>query len=166
VSRAWEFEAPSHFTAGAIGPPGQRVFYLQAAQGRDLVTVKVEKEQVRALGEYLATLLSRLPRVDEERPLDTALADPVDPAWAVGSIAVGYDPGADRITVELTELTEQESGDEAATGRVHVTRAQAAGFVEQARDLVRAGRPLCPVCSEPMDPGGHRCPRSNGHALR
>jgi hypothetical protein len=30
VSASFEFDGPDHFTAGAMGPPGQRVFYLQA----------------------------------------------------------------------------------------------------------------------------------------
>jgi Protein of unknown function (DUF3090) len=38
-------------------------------------------------------------------------------------------------------------------------------FVERARALQRAGRPTCPMCGEPKDPGGHVCPRSNGHVV-
>ena len=47
VSASFELDAPDHFTAGAVGPPGQRVFYLQAREGGTLVTLKCEKEQVR-----------------------------------------------------------------------------------------------------------------------
>ena len=49
MSASFEFGAPDHFTAGAIGPPGQRVFYLQSREKGTLVTLKSEKEQVRAL---------------------------------------------------------------------------------------------------------------------
>src|SRR4029450_5788049 len=38
-------------TADAVGEPGQRTFYLQAASGADQVTLLVEKEQVRRVGE-------------------------------------------------------------------------------------------------------------------
>ena len=31
-----------HFTAGAVGPPGQRVFYLQAGAAGELVTLRCE----------------------------------------------------------------------------------------------------------------------------
>jgi hypothetical protein len=35
--------------------------------------------------------------------------------------------------------------------------------VKRGWDLVRAGRPACPLCGNPMDPEGHSCPRTNGH---
>ena len=31
---SFEVDSPDHFTAGAVGPPGQRVFYLQSRDGR------------------------------------------------------------------------------------------------------------------------------------
>jgi len=49
VSESYRLDAPDHFTVGTVGPPGQRVFYLQAREARRIVTLKVEKEQVRAL---------------------------------------------------------------------------------------------------------------------
>jgi hypothetical protein len=30
---------------------------------------------------------------------------------------------------------------------------------------MKGSRPNCPVCSGPMDPTGHVCPRSNGHIV-
>jgi uncharacterized repeat protein (TIGR03847 family) len=165
VSRSFDFEAPDHVTTGAVGPPGQRTFYLQAREARRLVSLKVEKEQVRALAEYLGGLLARLPGAGQA-PGDLALLEPVEPAWAVGSIGVGYDQARDRIVVEAAELIEDESGEEPATARFVITRAQAAGFVERAQELMRGGRPTCPLCSQPMDPAGHMCPRKNGHAAR
>lgn len=59
---SFEIDAPDHFTAGAVGPPGQRVFYLQSREAGRVLTLKVEKEHVRALAEYLAGLLARLKR--------------------------------------------------------------------------------------------------------
>ena len=50
MSRSFELAAPDHFTAGAVGRPGERVFYLQAREAHRLVTLKCEKEHVRALG--------------------------------------------------------------------------------------------------------------------
>ena len=60
MSDSFDFSTPDLFTAGAIGPPGQRVFYLQTREEETLVTLKCEKEQVRVLGEYLGRLLERL----------------------------------------------------------------------------------------------------------
>ncbi|MGH7355951.1 MAG: DUF3090 family protein, partial [Candidatus Rokuibacteriota bacterium] len=60
MSESFELDAPDHFTAGAVGNPGERVFYLQGRQGRRLVTLKCEKGHVSALAEYLAGLLVKL----------------------------------------------------------------------------------------------------------
>jgi uncharacterized repeat protein (TIGR03847 family) len=162
MSASFDLESPDHFTAGAVGAPGQRVFYLQARQGRTVVTLKSEKEQVRALGEYLAELLERVPQAGESSPRDVALLEPIDPAWAVGTIGVGYDEPDGRVVVVLTGVVEEE-GEEAPSARFAVTAAQAAAFVERARSLMRAGRPICPMCATAIDPTGHVCPRSNGH---
>lgn len=163
MSASFELDAPDHFTAGAVGPVGERVFYLQGREGRTLVTLKVEKEQVRALAEYLASLLAKRPPRGEKAPGDLPLIEPVAAEWPVASLGVGYDEPRDRIVIVANELKEEESEDEAATARFAVTRAQAAAFVERARALMKAGRRICPMCSSPIDPGGHVCPRANGH---
>jgi len=164
MNPSFELETPDHFTAGAVGPPGERVFYIQSREGDRLVTLKAEKEQVGALGEYLGGLLVRLGGAGAPVVGDAALLEPITPAWAIGAIAVGYDGARDRIIVEARELVEEEkeSAPETATARLHLTRSQAAAFVERARALMKAGRPACSVCSQPIDPAGHLCPRRNG----
>jgi uncharacterized repeat protein (TIGR03847 family) len=164
MSASFEFVAPDHFTAGAVGPPGQRVFYLQSREKGTLVTLKSEKEQVRALAQYLAGLLDKLPAVGTATLKAPALLEPLDAAWIVASIAVGYDEARDRILVVANELLEDEEGD-AASARLLITRAQAAAFVKQAEVLMKAGREICHWCNQPKDPGGHVCARSNGHVV-
>lgn len=181
MSDSFELTAPDYFTTGTVGPPGQRVFYLQAREARAVVTLKVEKEQIAALAEYVAGLLAKLPPAGTASG-DLPLLDPIEPAWAVGSLGLGYDEANDRLVVEATEAVaagedddeegpgeeeEAETGEsaDAAVARFVITRAQAAAFVERTRTLVRAGRPICPMCSQPKDPG-HVCPRSNGHVVK
>lgn len=163
MNDSFELDTPDHFTAGAVGPAGERVFYLQARQRRQLVTLKCEKEQVRALGEYLSKLLGRVGQAPGDRPGDVALLEPVAPAWAIGSLGVGYDEPRERIVVVASEAVEEDSSEEPATARFHVDRDQAAAFVQRARELMEAGRPACPLCSLPVNPDGHVCPRTNGH---
>jgi uncharacterized repeat protein (TIGR03847 family) len=178
VSQSFELGAPDLFTAGAVGPPGQRVFFLQAREGGRVVTLKVEKEHVRALGEYLAGALAKLGRPGDAASAaapatETALVEPIVPAWTVRTIGVGYDETARRFVVVVQERVEDPDApetpeadrteDEAATARFEITRAQAAGFVRRAEALMRAGRPPCPVCGQPKNPAGHICPRQNGH---
>lgn len=169
MSRSFDLEAPDRFTAGAVGPPGQRLFYLQGRQGRRVVTLKCEKEHVGALAEHLAGMLAKLPSgAGGQSPDDLALVEPVAAVWAVGSLGVGYDEAHDRLVIVAGELVDEdkEPHAEPASARFAITRAQAAAFVQRARGLVRAGRPICPLCSGPMDASGHVCPRSNGHVVR
>ena len=166
---SFEIDSPDHFTAGAVGPPGQRVFYLQSRDAGRLVTFKVEKEHVRALAEYMGGLLARVKAAPGGAGGETELLEPVEAIWDVGSLAVGYDEERDRVVVEASELQEEveeeqeESTLQPAMARFRITRAQAAAFVERANELMKGGRPNCPICSRPMDPEGHVCPRANGH---
>jgi uncharacterized repeat protein (TIGR03847 family) len=41
---------------------------------------------------------------------------------------------------------------------------EALRFASGALEVVRAGRPPCPLCGAPLDPTGHFCPRRNGHS--
>jgi uncharacterized repeat protein (TIGR03847 family) len=76
-----------------------------------VVTLKLEKEQIRALAEYLAKLLNDLPK-PEALPRDMALLEPVNEAWVVGSLGVAYDEAADRILIVAEELSEEAEDDE------------------------------------------------------
>lgn len=163
MSDSFDFPTLDHFTTGTIGPVGQRVFYLQGRQAAKLVTLRLEKEHVRALAEYLAILLAKLPADSGDVPRDLALLEPVAEAWTVGSLAVGYEEASDRVLVVATEQLEEDAEVEAATARFQITRGQASAFVERSRELIEAGRPLCRICGRAIDPGGHICPRSNGH---
>ena len=164
MSESIELPAPEHFTCGTVGAPGERVFYIQARQGRRLVTLKSEKEQVRALGEYLAELLDKLPAGTGVKLPEAALVGPIDPAWPIASIGLGYDHDTRRIVIVATAVVDDE-GDEAPTAKFAVTREQAAAFVARAQSLMKGRRAICPMCSQPKDPGGHVCPRSNGHVV-
>jgi uncharacterized repeat protein (TIGR03847 family) len=164
LSESFDLPDPDRFTAGTVGEPGHRVFYLQAGSATATVTLLLEKTQVGALAEYLADMLADLPTApDHERPgpEDMALREPVDHAWVVGSIGVAYDEDDDRVMLVAEELGEEDADN--ATARLRLTRGQAAAFVDHARELVAAGRPPCPFCGRPLDPEGHVCPRSNGH---
>ena len=50
--------------------------------------------------------------------------------------------------------------------RVRLTSTIATAFCTRAVAVVSAGRPPCPLCSEPLDQLGHICPRANGYLRR
>jgi uncharacterized repeat protein (TIGR03847 family) len=164
-----EFDLPSvdRFTAGTIGEPGARVFYLQAVAGATVVSLQCEKQQVGALGQYLAELLHDLPSpTEDEVPRDMSLVSPVEPEWIVGQLGVVFDESQDRMIVRADELALDEDADDDVTlgmARFALTRGQVQAFVVQATLLLSSGRPTCPLCARPIDPEGHMCIKTNGH---
>jgi uncharacterized repeat protein (TIGR03847 family) len=187
VSRSFELPDVEWVTVGTVGPPGQRTFYLQARQDDQMITLKLEKQQVAAIAQFLGEILSDLP-VPDPLPDDEllALSEPVLAEWVVGGLQLAYDSTADRIIMLAEEIgedteaevenpgTEQIGGEEIraepggdaeerGVGRLSLTRTQAATIVRRGWDLVNAGRPTCGLCGHPIDPEGHSCPRTNGH---
>ena len=161
MSESFDLGDVDAITVGTVGEPGRRVFYLQAVSGTQVVSLKLEKQQVAALVTYLATLLSDLPSPGP-LPTDLDLVGPVLPEWAVGALGVSYDEATDRVLVQAEELMEEET-DDAARARFLTTRAQVAALAARGAEVVSAGRPPCPLCGQPLDPEGHVCVRLNGH---
>jgi uncharacterized repeat protein (TIGR03847 family) len=159
MSEGYDLSA-ERLTVGTVGPVGDRLFLLQCRQGPTLLTLKIEKQQVSVVAEYLARIVkdqTRPGHLPEEIPLET----PTEPDWVVGTIGVSYDDAEDRIVLVIEELvSDDETG---AIARLSISREQAAGFAIQATKLVESGRPPCPLCGSPLDPSGHECPRTNGH---
>lgn len=160
MSSSFEIPEVDHLTAGAIGPPGQRVFYLQAGQGAQVVSLRLEKAQVAALVAYLAGMLADMPPPGE-LSASPDLIEPVVAEWVVASLGVTYEEESDRVIILAEELVEE--GGEPARARITATREQVAALSMRGAEAVAAGRPPCPLCGQPLDPEGHTCPRLNGH---
>jgi uncharacterized repeat protein (TIGR03847 family) len=184
----YDFNPVSAIVADAVGRPGQRTFFLQARHGADMATLVMEKEQVAALATSILQLLEELekeradlPAVEEETALPS-LREPLEPAFRVGQLGLGYDerqdlmvliaqavPEVDEEEQDLaadpvsSETVEDEDNDPKA--RFYATRAQMRSLSEHALQVVAAGRPDCPLCGRVIEPDGHFCPRTNGHAF-
>lgn len=168
MSSSFELDPVEHLTAGAVGEPGHRVFYIQAGAQAQVVTLVMEKEQVQALATAIARLLAFLPDVEDEGPevLDEELElqQPLLPEWRAGGMALDYVEERDRIAIMIHEATEEDDEEaERAVMRVTATRAQARALAIRGEEVCAAGRPRCRVCGLPMDPEGHICPALNGH---
>lgn len=174
MSRSFELPEAEWATVGAVGQPGQRTFYMQARQDEQLLTLKLEKQQVAAIAQFLAEILADLPAPDDPAPEQSgSLAEPVLAEWPVGNLQLAYDGTADRIVILAEEIAAEpaDEGDDGGTepdpdrgvARIGITRASAALIVRLGAELVSAGRPTCALCGRPMDPEGHSCPRTNGH---
>ena len=160
MSESFDLEAVDRLTVGAVGPPGQRVFLLQARRGADTVTLKLEKTQVAALAQYLGELLEEVGRPGD-LPNDLELEEPAEPSWVIGTLGVSYEEHANNFVLVAEEAVAEE--DVGAVARLCATVEQVAALAIRGVQLVQAGRPPCPLCGYPLDPAGHACPRTNGN---
>ncbi|HLS44948.1 MAG TPA: DUF3090 domain-containing protein [Ornithinicoccus sp.] len=173
-----EFDPPERFIAASVGPPGQRTFFLQASGHGRRVTVSLEKEQVKLLGERLADLLDQVAGPEggadkaadlvDNAPLDT----PIEDDFRVQSLSLAWEPARQRVVIEAHEVAQPEEEGEAPMSaeelalagsvRVVLPPAMARAFAQRCASAIEGGRPNCPFCGQPLDPEGHICPRSNG----
>jgi uncharacterized repeat protein (TIGR03847 family) len=151
---------------------------LQAVDGNRVVSVALEKQQVAVLADRLEQLLEEIvARTGTALPaaeLDTeALEQPVDEEFRVAAMGLRWDGDTGLVmieaqapveSVEEAEETLLEDVDEGPDAlRVLIEARVARSFVERARKVISAGRPPCPLCSQPLDPAGHVCVRLNGY---
>ncbi|RKS67940.1 putative repeat protein (TIGR03847 family) [Motilibacter peucedani] len=181
----FEYDPPERFVAGTIGEPGARAFYLQATAFGRTTTVALEKGQVAALADRVEDLLDEVVRrtagtaavpavapadLDDDGPLEL----PVTEEFRVGTMALAWDADTEQLVVEAQALVEDDeaaeeplSDDDSPEGpdllRVRMSGAAGRAFAKRAKALVASGRPACPFCGLPLDPGGHICPRANGY---
>jgi uncharacterized repeat protein (TIGR03847 family) len=172
MARERDINPVTRITTGAVGPPGKRVFYLQARSEAELITLILEKQQVQSLAvgleEFLAELHKRVPGlVDASSEYDSeqmALEQPLEPLFRVGQIGLGYDDASDRLVLVVREvLAEGEDPAEAQVIRLWCTRSQLRAMCYWGLEVASHGRPICGNCGEPIDPAGHFCPKRNGH---
>jgi uncharacterized repeat protein (TIGR03847 family) len=157
---------PQRFTVGTVGEPGRRTFFLQALADGALTTLKCEKQQVGALAEHLAALLTDLPSPPEGDVVaaDVDFVEPPAADWVIGRMGVAWDEANASMVLVCEQYLEEEDEDqgvEPCSARFRLSVAQVVAFIDLARDLVAAGRPPCYLCGLPMEPTGHPCPRLN-----
>lgn len=185
------YDPPDRFVAGTVGLPGRRTFFLQASAAGRVTTVALEKAQVEALAERIDELLDEVvrrtggsapvPAVAPSELADAApLQTPVEEEFRVGTMALAWDGESERMVVEAQALVELEADTDEDLAeaeerllqddlngppmlRVRITGTMARSFAKRALEIVNAGRPPCPLCSLPLDPEGHVCPRQNGY---
>lgn len=154
------------FTAGTIGPQGRRVFFLQASYEDQVLSLKVEKQQMAGLADFLMSMLDDLPPADESNRIentveDTKFIDPGEPDWVIGSLGVTYEQSEDQLVLIAEELIRDEDS-EPAQARLSLNRLQVEHFIKTAQELISSGRPPCPYCGSPLEPeAAGWCPCSN-----
>lgn len=153
--------------AEAVGVPGQRRFRIRAMNDNAIIaTLWLEKEQLIAVGEAIETTLREeaytfrpLALDDDERPAVLPLS--LGNELRALQLSLGLNRESSRIVIIGSDGP--SDGDETASVSFEVDYYRAHLLREQITQVVSAGRPLCPLCTAPMDPSGHVCVRTNGH---
>lgn len=177
-----ELDPVDRITADAVGPIGDRTFFIQARQADRLVSVLVEKQQVQLLAASVVEILSRIGKeTGEGLPEESmGLEEPVIPEWRAGRLSIGYEEDRDLIVLEAVEQVpepedeEEEEGlepdevpaPEPSTVRFWASREQMLSLARHGAEVCARGRPTCELCGNPIDPEGHTCPALNGHRKR
>jgi uncharacterized repeat protein (TIGR03847 family) len=157
-----ELGPAERFTAGAIGSPGDRRFYLQVVAAGTAHSLLAEKAQIAALGSQGLEILEEHEISSDDAAVDRLVAEGLeveDPGFGgerfrVGTISIAMAP-SELLTVTVESIEE----DDAVTFVIAPEQFRAMAMV--ALEVVAAGRPTCPWCRLPMDPEQHECPARN-----
>lgn len=159
-----DFERVDEIDAEAIGEPGQRLFRIRARKGPYTASLWLEKQQLQAL---CIAIRQELEERLEEEPEDIPqlpIGDFPEHAtidFRIGRLALGWNDAKDEFVIQAQPL---EPGNNAPTiFRCQADMAQATAFCDLAEVVLAAGRPICLLCGEPINPTGHVCVRANGH---
>ena len=155
-----------NLAVGAVGPPGQRRFFLQAQGGGRVLTVGCEKVQVQALVDRIREALEAQGAVpDDALPANpsTGPSEPLEAEFDVAEVGIGFHEPTERFVIVVREGGDPETDPDALTTvRMWATPERLRAFTAQADQVLAQGRQPCPRCGLPMDPAGHPCPMSNG----
>lgn len=177
------FDWPDRLVVGTVGQPGARTFYLQAQTASNVVSVALEKEQAAALSERIEEVLDGLmaeegnpfsvPALTPEGLVDNdPLAQPVQEQFRAGAMSLGWDPSTvqlviDAFPIPVVDVDDLAAGEEIEIEpeevlRIRIPVGTARAFAKRTREVVGAGRPICPLCRQPMDADQHVCELPEG----
>jgi uncharacterized repeat protein (TIGR03847 family) len=171
-----EFAWPDRVVVGTVGLPGDRTFYLQVRTGAQIVSIALEKQQSALLAEKIDEILDQLINyegnpfsVPTTTPIELVDNDPLEPVqeeFRTGSMSLGWDPSTVQLVLEAFPIVEDDADDDllevsvvepAEMLLVRMPVGTARAFAKRTREVVGAGRPICPICGHPIDADGHTC---------
>lgn len=167
-----EFDWPDRVVVGTIGPPGSRSFYLKVRSGSRIVSIALDKEQSALLAEKIDEILDQLITLEGNpfsipttTPIEIVdndpLEQPVAAEFRTGSMSLGWDPTTVQFVIEAYPVDEDDDVRDPAEKSemllVRISVGTARAFAKRTREIVGAGRPMCPLCGYPVDADGHTC---------
>ena len=161
-----EFTSISSIKPEALGEPAERTFRLLVEDVAGSAMIWLEKEQLFQLAMAITRLQAILPSSGEADPQAPSAGDESSGPhleFTVGKMVLGHEGNSDRFVIDGYDVGVEESEEAGPTIRLWGVRGQLRTFAAEALKVCAAGRPICPLCSEPMDSTGHKCARVNGH---
>jgi uncharacterized repeat protein (TIGR03847 family) len=164
VARSIDLDPIDGIGVGTIGPPGDRQFFLRASSAGEAVVLYCEKFHVQGLVVRMRQLLEAQGLGPPPEAIQSPPEEPGDPEWTIGQLGLGYHESKRQFVIVARQAAadEEENPDSLATARFWATPEQVMAFTRQAERVLSSGRPTCPHCGLPIDPGGHPCPAGNG----
>jgi len=174
-TRVHEFAWPDRVVIGTIGLPGARTFYLQVRAGAEIVSIALEKQQSAQLAEKIDEILDQLSTIEgnpfsipTSTPMELVDNDPLEAPheqFRAGAMTLDWDPTTAQIVVEAYPIIDVDTDDEPLEDSagdtemmlVRMPVGTGRAFAKRTREIVDAGRPMCPLCGYPMDADGHTC---------
>ena len=153
--------------AEALGTPGKRTFRLVVESERGLATIWLEKQQMSALALSIKGAIEEIAKQKKKKgavaPTVSSSKPVKEPTYEFKAAGLGltYDDETARLGILAS------TADDAKVDRATVVwwspLEQAQAMAEQALDAASGGRPICPICHQPIDAAGHMCTATNGH---
>src|SRR5438105_4346960 len=90
VARSIDLDPIDGIGVGAIGPPGQRQFFLRASSGSDAIVLYCEKFHVQGLVVRIRQLLEAqgIAPTPPQSASESATGEPGDPEWSIGELGL------------------------------------------------------------------------------
>lgn len=174
-----EFAWPDRVVIGTVGVPGARTFYLQVRNGKQMVSIALEKQQSAQLAEKIDEILDQLGTLDGN-PFSVPTGTPIElvdndqleevtEQFRTGAMTLGWDPTTAQVVIEAypiidagpddddDDLDDDDGAEVPEMLLVRMPVGTARAFAKRTREVVGAGRPACPLCGYPVDPDGHVC---------
>lgn len=159
-----EFTQVTKFVVETFGEPGMRTFCINVDSGSSQAKIWLEKEQLAEL----SIAMIQMDQDTKSSNQDSGLPPEGIEAKGLTSLdfkatrlAFGHNPETNFFIVDAHDPEDQS---EEPTVRIWISREIMGEFAKNGLEIVSAGRPLCQLCNNPIDPSGHYCERRNGHS--
>lgn len=160
-----EITNPARCIIGTIGLPGDRTFFWQIKDAKNVYSIKIEKQQAAVIADQVDSLLDDLklsPNFSGKKKFPTEDLDPlelpIDFFYELVSLGVYIVDEYVQLELKLYNATMDDM-----QLKVNLSINQSREFCARARSVVAAGRGVCPLCELPIEPTGHICVRANGY---